>query len=261
MLNNLFYFFFNKRISIKKSVKNVIDIYIFFCFVAFFLVNMFTFDVNDYNSNDGMLTAVWGPSQWHFLHTMSFNYPVHPTMADKQNYRNYVLSLRDVLPCGKCRKNLRKNLAKLPLLMTHMASRDSFSRYIYALHEVVNKMLHKKSGLTYEVVRERYEHFRARCATTSTSKAKTCAIATGNAPSTSTKTSTGKKGTPESGCVVPMYGEKARCIIKIVPQKQKGDTFQVDKKCVKKHLGTMFSMKKENPRKRRLHTIRRRRRV
>ena len=124
-----------------------------------------------------------------------------------------------------------------------------------------NKMLHKKSGLTYEVVRERYEHFRARCATTSTSKAKTCAIATGNAPSTSTTTSTGKKGTPESGCVVPMYGEKARCIIKIVPQKQKGETFQVDKKCVKKHLGTMFSMKKENPRKRRLHTIRRRRRV
>lgn len=197
-----------------------------------------------------MLTAVWGPSQWHFLHTMSFNYPVNPTTSDKQNYRNYVLSLRDVLPCGKCRKNLRKTMTKLPLLMSHMASRDTFSRYIYALHEVVNKMLHKKSGLSYDVVRERYEHFRARCIS---SKSKTCKIATGNAlPSAKS----------ESGCVVPMYGEKARCIIKIVPQKQKGDTFQVDKKCVKKHLGTMFSMKKENPRKTRLlHTIRRRRRV
>ena len=28
----------------------------------------------DYNSGDGMLTTVWGPSMWHYLHTMSFNY-------------------------------------------------------------------------------------------------------------------------------------------------------------------------------------------
>jgi len=34
---------------------------------------------DDYNSNDGMLTSVWGPSMWHYLHTMSFNYPVAPT--------------------------------------------------------------------------------------------------------------------------------------------------------------------------------------
>jgi hypothetical protein len=29
----------------------------------------------DYKSGDGMLTTVWGPGLWHFLHTMSFNYP------------------------------------------------------------------------------------------------------------------------------------------------------------------------------------------
>ena len=28
----------------------------------------------DYLSGDGMLTSVWGPSLWHYLHTMSFNY-------------------------------------------------------------------------------------------------------------------------------------------------------------------------------------------
>ena len=47
--------------------------------------------------------------------------------------------------------------------MENMKSRDTFSRYIYDLHEVINTMLNKKSGLTYEVVRERYEHFRSRC--------------------------------------------------------------------------------------------------
>ena len=48
-----------------------------------------------------------------------------------------------------------------------MENRDKFSRYLYNLHEVINKMLHKKSNLSYDDVRERYEHFRARCVTPS----------------------------------------------------------------------------------------------
>ena len=60
------------------------------------------YNSDDYNSNDGMLTTVWGPGMWHFLHTTSFNYPVNPTEKQRKDYRNFVLSLRNVLPCGKC---------------------------------------------------------------------------------------------------------------------------------------------------------------
>ena len=45
------------------------------------------FNDNDYNSGEGMLTSVWGPSMWHTLHTISFNYPVNPTEEDKKNYK------------------------------------------------------------------------------------------------------------------------------------------------------------------------------
>ena len=99
---------------------------------------------DEYNSSDGMLTAVWGPSVWHFLHTMSFNYPIEPTTEQKQHYRDFVLNLRHVLPCKYCRINLVTNFKQLPLTMTQMKSRETFSRYIYDLHELVNKMLHKK---------------------------------------------------------------------------------------------------------------------
>lgn len=34
------------------------------------------FSESDYESGDGMITAVWGPPLWHVLHTISFNYPV-----------------------------------------------------------------------------------------------------------------------------------------------------------------------------------------
>ena len=173
-------------------------------------VSVYTTD--DYNSNDGMLTTVWGPSFWHTLHTMSFNYPVVPTDEDKHNYRNFIISLKYVLPCGKCRKNLRKNMKKLPIEMKHMASRDSFSRYVYRLHELINTMLKKKSGLTYDAVRERYEHFRSRC---------TVEI-------------------QEKGCVKPLYGEKSKCVLKIVPQQEKCESFEIDDKCVKRDLSTVF---------------------
>lgn len=179
------------------------------------------FSKEDYNSNDGMLTTVWGPSQWHVLHTMSFNYPVTPTSKDKRNYRNYILSLQNVLPCGKCRDNLRKNFKKLPLMIKHMKSRHTFSKYIYDLHELVNKMLGKKSGLSYEQVRNTYENFRSRCLATDKEKEKIQRILN----------KTVKK---ESGCTKPLYGKKAKCILRIVPQEDKQPTFKVDSQCVKK---------------------------
>lgn len=181
------------------------------------------YNKDEYNSGDGMLTTVWGPSLWHFLHTMSFNYPVEPTAEQKTHYRNFVLNLRHVLPCKYCRMNLVTNFKQLPLTMDHMKNRETFSRYVYDLHELVNKMLHKKSNLSFCDVRERYEHFRARC---TDEKPKLFKFSKLN------KTKKNKKE-KEKGCTEPLYGKKSKCIIKIVPQEEKGATFQMDKKCVK----------------------------
>jgi hypothetical protein len=177
------------------------------------------FKKNEYSSGDGMLTTVWGPSMWHFLHTMSFNYPVNPTEADKEHYREFVVNLQYVLPCKYCRQNLANNLKVLPLNKCNMKSRDTFSRYVYKLHELVNKLLKKKSGLSYCDVRERYEHFRSRC--------------TDEKPKIFDLKKTLKNNKKEKGCTEPLYGKKAKCIIKIVPQEEKGNTMQIDKKCIK----------------------------
>jgi hypothetical protein len=178
------------------------------------------FKKGDYYSGDGFLTTIWGPSQWHMLHTISFNYPVNPTKEQKIQYRDYVLSLQNILPCGACRKNLKMNLKHLPITMTHMKNRDTFSRYIYNLHELVNRMLHKKSNLTYCDVRERYEHFRSRCVDEAPKVYKYSSIKT-------------QKHKKEKGCTEPLYGKKARCILNIVPQDEKGQSIQIDKKCMK----------------------------
>ena len=177
------------------------------------------FSKNDYNSGDGMLVSVWGPPMWHYLHTMSFNYPVNPTSEDKKHYSDFVTNLQYVLPCKYCRINLSNNFKKKPLQMCHMENRDTFSRYIYDLHEVVNKMLHKKSHLSYCEVRERYEHFRSRC--------------TEEKPKIFNFKKTSTKRKREKGCTEPLYGKKSKCVINIVPQEDKRATLKIDKKCIK----------------------------
>ena len=95
------------------------------------------FKKDDYYSGDGFLTSTWGPPLWHALHTMSFNYPVDPSLEDKHHYRDFILSLQN-----------------------------------------------------------------------------------------------------EKGCTEPLYGEKSKCILKIVPQADKGETMQIDKKCIKRRSST-----------------------
>jgi hypothetical protein len=180
---------------------------------------------HDFSSGDGFLTTVWGPPMWHYLHTMSFNYPVNPTKEDKHNYRNFVLNLRNVLPCKYCRMNLKTNLRQMPLKLSVMKDRESFSKYIYELHELVNRMLKKTSGLSYCDVRERYEHFRARCTDEKPKLFKFKHL--------STRKNNGKNGKREKGCTEPLYGKKSKCVLNIVPQDEKVATLKIDDKCIK----------------------------
>lgn len=172
------------------------------------------FNSNDYDSGEGMLTSVWGPSLWHSIHTISFNYPVKPSKEEKNNYYNFVINLKNVLPCRYCRENFVNNLKQIKFSMNAMKNRDSFSKAMFDLHETVNCMLNKKSGLTYEEVRERYEIFRSRCL----QKPK----------------KTKKKSKKEKGCTNPLYGVKSKCVLNIVPKNKKCKSFNIDQTCIPK---------------------------
>lgn len=169
------------------------------------------FNENDYNSGDGMLTSIWGPPLWHALHTMSFNYPVKPSKEQKQYYQEFFNNLKNVLPCRYCRDNYILNLEKYPINSKVLKNRESFSKWLYNIHELINTNLNKKSGLTYDEIRDRYEHFRSRCLTDP--KEKHILIS------------------KEKGCTESLYGVKSKCILNIVPKDLKIESFKIDKKC------------------------------
>jgi len=210
--------------------------------------NKRTFSKKDYNSGDGMLTTAWGPAIWHYLHMMSFNYPLNPTEEDKKHYRDFILSLQYVLPCKYCRMNLKKNFARLPLKEKDMESRESFSKYVYELHELINKMLKKKTHLSYADVRERYEHFRSRCTqdeimqkTMQSNGMQVNGMQVNGMQKNGMQVNdlnkdlnnAKKSKKSESGCTESLHGKKSKCIINIVPQEDKRDSFQMHKECLK----------------------------
>mgnify|MGYP002635082508 CR=1 FL=1 len=168
------------------------------------------FSEEDYLSGDGMQTSIFGPVLWTGIHMISFNYPVSPSLERKEAHADWILSLGKVLPCKHCRDNFESNMREAgwvfsspPSDQSCLRGRDSFSRFCYDFHNVVNRALGKgEYELSFEEVRDRYEAFRSRCVSSSSS-------------SSSSHPHAGK----EKGCVDPKYeGTKGRCLLHIVPR-------------------------------------------
>lgn len=121
-----------------------------------------------YYSNDGMQPSVFGPVIWHFLHLMSFNYPVKPTLQDQEHYIDFVFSLSNVLPCRSCREHMKENLNNFGFVKNTdkirkiMATRTSFARFIFDFHNKVNSQLRKSTYPDFNKVRKQYEMYRSR---------------------------------------------------------------------------------------------------
>ena len=158
----------------------------------------------------GMATHIWGPSIHHALHTISFNYPINPTQQQKEDYYNFVHYLGKVLPCGVCRNNLPRNLKAANWDWDKLKNRETFSKFIYNLHQKINlstgKKLYPKS---YEEVRDIYESFRSK------------------------KPLKQKGGKKEVGCSEPVRNAvKSKCILKILPRTSKLKGIQINNKCL-----------------------------
>lgn len=178
--------------------------------------NKIIFSKEDYNSNDGMQTAIFGPVFWSAIHMVSFNYPVCPTDEQKMDYKNWLMATGKVLPCLYCRQNFEKNVQQA----THgddFDSRDKFSKFCYRLHAEVNRMLNKPTNISFDEVRDIYEGFRSRCLTEKQKR----------------KLESENK---ELGCVVPKHdGTKGKVCISIVPRNSPLETFSVAQTCRIQH--------------------------
>lgn len=117
------------------------------------------------NINNGLITKIWGSPGWIFNHSVTFGYPIEPTNENKKEYREYFVSVGNVLPCRYCRESYKKFITEGPTVLTDevFKNRGTLTKWFYDIHEAVNHKLGVDYGMTYEDVIDRYESFRAKC--------------------------------------------------------------------------------------------------
>lgn len=119
--------------------------------------------------DNGMITKIWGPCAWFFLHSITFNYPLNPTAEDKQNYLNFFYNLQYILPCKTCRINYVKNIQEEDTLLSidTFNNRHTLKLWLYNMHHKINNLTGKESKYTFTDLNNQYEEYRASCSNTS----------------------------------------------------------------------------------------------
>jgi hypothetical protein len=104
---------------------------------------------------------------WHSLHSISFGYPgkVGNSPEDqklKQDTFTFFEYLGSVLPCPECREHYKENFYKYDL-MSSLDSRTNFTKWVYDLHNRVNKGtgVPESKWPTFEEVYKKYNSLRS----------------------------------------------------------------------------------------------------
>ena len=104
------------------------------------------------NKGNGLLPLIWGPHLWKILHCMTFAYPINPTREDKENYKNFFIYLQYTIPCKSCGKSYGEFIKNGPLELTEevLKNRETLTRWMYDLHNAINKKLGTNYCVSFE---------------------------------------------------------------------------------------------------------------
>ena len=161
------------------------------------------------DKNNGMQTRVWGPAGWIFLHCIAQNYPLLPTPEQKQNYLQFFKGVGNVLPCRYCRESYQEFITQPNTILNDlvMTNRQTFTKWLYRIHNKVNKKLSIDCNLTFNQVTEKYESFRSKCT---------------KSPEIIEKA--------KKGCTDPLKGYRKKCEVKIINVDADGKPLSFGKK-------------------------------
>lgn len=162
----------------------------------------------DPNVDNGMMTKVWGPAGWLFLHCITFGYPYSINQnneehnSKKHDYYNFFYYLGKILPCRYCRESYDEYFKQLDLYNS-LNTRKDITKWLFDIHNKINHKLGVPNCniTSFEEVINKYEDYRAKCKKTSVEE---------------------RSLNQNKGCLAPANGTPQRCVVKVVPY-DKGD--------------------------------------
>lgn len=83
---------------------------------------------------DNFNPSIWGPHAWFFLETIALSYPLKPSFSDKQLYKSFYTSIKDILPCHSCRINYANYLNLFPLNDEILSNKYTMFNWLLNIH-------------------------------------------------------------------------------------------------------------------------------
>lgn len=84
----------------------------------------------------------FGPALWKSMHSIAYAAPESPSLEEQRDYVDFYRSLGEVIPCPACRTHYKAHLKKHPI---DASSRTALAKWVYDLHDAVNKRQGKVS--------------------------------------------------------------------------------------------------------------------
>ena len=106
--------------------------------------------------------SIWGPHAWFFLETCAMGYPDNPTNEEQKYMKNFLISLKFVIPCEKCRNNYKKHLDEYPLNDNVLSDRNNLFKWLVDVHNLADRKTKKTYDETFNYYTEKFsgnEHF------------------------------------------------------------------------------------------------------
>ena len=102
---------------------------------------------------------IWGPHYWFFLHTISMSYPVHPNAVTKKKYYDFVQNIPLFIPVESIAGEFSKLLDQYPV-QPYLDNKESFIRWIWFIHNKINKKLEKPQISLNDFYVKYYEEYK-----------------------------------------------------------------------------------------------------
>jgi hypothetical protein len=102
----------------------------------------------------------FGPSTWKAMHSIAFSYgndPFHPSAEEHKAAIDFFGALKYLIPCHLCRRHYTEYIEQHPIKAD---SRDELARWVFDLHNSVNKRT-EKPEMSYAEVSKMYAGYDA----------------------------------------------------------------------------------------------------
>ena len=114
---------------------------------------------------------IWGPHYWFVLHTITLNYPLKANETVKKKYYDFIQNLPLFIPLENMGNYFSDLLDKYPVT-PYLDTRESFIKWMYFIHNQVNKKLGYQELTLAESLEKYYKNYESLEKLSSTNKLK-----------------------------------------------------------------------------------------